>query len=39
MGPISFAIFAFFSKISSRAPDYFKIPNEGVIEVGFRVEI
>jgi KUP system potassium uptake protein len=39
MGPISFAIFSFLSKISSRAPDYFKIPHDGVIEVGFRVEI
>jgi len=39
MGPISFAIFSFLSKISSRAPDYFKIPHDGVIEVGFRIEI
>lgn len=39
MGPVSFAIFSFLSQISSRAPDYFKIPNDGVIEVGFRVEI
>jgi KUP system potassium uptake protein len=39
MGPISFAIFSFLSKISSRAPDYFNIPHDGVIEVGFRVEI
>ncbi len=39
MGPVSFAIFSFLSKISSRAPDYFKIPHDGVIEVGFRVEI
>jgi KUP system potassium uptake protein len=39
MWPISFAIFSFLSKISSRAPDYFKIPSDGVIEVGFRVEI
>jgi KUP system potassium uptake protein len=39
MGPVSFAIFSFLSKISSRAPDYFKIPNDGVIEVGFRIEI
>ena len=39
MGPVSFAIFAFLSKISSRAPDYFKIPHDGVIEVGFRIEI
>ena len=39
MGPISFAIFSFLNKISSRAPDYFNIPHDGVIEVGFRVEI
>ncbi len=39
MGPVSFAIFAFLSKISSRAPDYFKIPHDGVIEIGFRIEI
>ena len=39
MGRITFAIFAFLSKISSRAPDYFKIPHDGVIEVGFRIEI
>jgi len=29
----------FLSKISSRAPDYFKIPHDGVIEVGLRIEI
>ena len=39
MGRIPFAIFSFFSKISSRAPDYFKIPHDGVMEVGFRIEI
>jgi KUP system potassium uptake protein len=39
MGRIPFAIFSFLSKIASRAPDYFKIPNDGVIEVGFRIEI
>jgi KUP system potassium uptake protein len=39
MGPVSFAIFSFLNKISSRAPDYFKIPSDGVIEVGFRIEI
>jgi KUP system potassium uptake protein len=39
MGPVSFAIFSFLSKISSRAPDYFKIPHDGVMEVGFRIEI
>jgi KUP system potassium uptake protein len=39
MGPVSFATFSFLSRISSRAPDYFKIPHDGVIEVGFRVEV
>ena len=39
MGPISFAIFSFLNRIASRAPDFFKIPNDAVIEVGFRVEI
>ena len=39
MGPIEFAIFSFLNKISSRAPDYFKIPSDGVIEVGFRIEV
>ncbi len=34
-----FAVFSLLSKISSRAPDYFKIPSDGVIEVGFRIEI
>jgi KUP system potassium uptake protein len=39
MGPASFAIFAFLTKIASRAPDFFKIPHEGISEIGFRVEI
>ncbi len=39
MGPISFAIFSFLNRISSRAPDFFKIPQDAIIEVGFRVEI
>jgi KUP system potassium uptake protein len=39
MGPISFAIFSFLNRIASRAPDFFRIPNDAVIEVGFRVEI
>jgi KUP system potassium uptake protein len=39
MGPVSFAVFSFLSKISSRAPDFFRIPHDAVIEVGFRVEI
>jgi len=39
MGPISFAIFSFLNRIASRAPDFFKIPHDAVIEVGFRVEI
>ncbi len=39
MGPVSFAIFAFLTKIASRAPDFFRIPRDGLSEVGFRVEI
>jgi KUP system potassium uptake protein len=39
MGPVSFAIFAFLTRIASRAPDFFKIPSGGLSEVGFRVEI
>jgi hypothetical protein len=39
MGSISFAIFSFLSRIASRAPDFLRIPHDGVIEVGFRVEI
>jgi KUP system potassium uptake protein len=39
MGPISFAIFSFLSRIASRAPDFFKIPQDAIIEVGFRAEI
>jgi KUP system potassium uptake protein len=39
MDPISFAIFSFLNRIASRAPDFFKIPHDAVIEVGFRVEI
>jgi KUP system potassium uptake protein len=36
---VSFAIFAFLTKIASRTPDFFKIPHDGLSEVGFRVEI
>jgi KUP system potassium uptake protein len=39
LGPVTFAIFAFLTRIASRAPDFFKIPHEGVSEVGFHVEI
>ncbi|HEY4892441.1 MAG TPA: KUP/HAK/KT family potassium transporter, partial [Reyranella sp.] len=39
MGPVSFAIFAFMTRIASRAPDFFRIPHQGLSEVGFRVEI
>ena len=39
MGPVSFAIFSFLNRIASRAPDFFRIPHDAVIEVGFRVEI
>jgi KUP system potassium uptake protein len=39
MGPVSFAIFAFLTKIASRAPDFFRIPQDRLSEVGFRLEI
>ena len=39
MGPFSFAIFSFLNRVASRAPDFFKIPHDAVIEVGFRVMI
>jgi KUP system potassium uptake protein len=34
-----FAVFAFLTRIASRAPDFFRIPHDGLSEVGFRVEI
>jgi KUP system potassium uptake protein len=39
MGPLSFGIFSFFNRVSSRAPDFFKIPSDAIIELGFRVEV
>jgi KUP system potassium uptake protein len=39
MGQISFAIFAFLTRIASRAPDFFRIPHDGLSEVGFRLDI
>jgi KUP system potassium uptake protein len=39
MDPFSFAVFSFLNRIASRAPDFFRIPHDAVIEVGFRVEI
>jgi KUP system potassium uptake protein len=39
MAPISFAIFSFLNRIASRAPDFFRIPHDAVIEVGFRVDV
>jgi KUP system potassium uptake protein len=39
MGPVSFAIFSFLNRIASRAPDFFRIPDDAIIEVGFRVDI
>jgi KUP system potassium uptake protein len=39
MDAISFAIFSFLNRIASRAPDFFKIPQDAIIEVGFRVGI
>jgi KUP system potassium uptake protein len=39
MAAVPFAIFAFFTRIASRAPDFFKIPHEALLEVGFDIEI
>ena len=39
VGPVAFGIFSFLNRLASRAPDFFKIPNDAVIEVGFRVEV
>jgi KUP system potassium uptake protein len=39
MGPVSFAVFAFLTRIASRAPDFFHIPQEALSDVGYRVEI
>jgi KUP system potassium uptake protein len=39
LGPVPFALFGFMMKIASRAPDFFRIPQETLSEVGFRVEI
>jgi KUP system potassium uptake protein len=39
MEPLSFAVFSFLNRIASRAPDFFKIPQDAIIELGFRVEI
>jgi KUP system potassium uptake protein len=39
MGPIGFAVFAFLTRNASRAPDFFRIPNADVFEVGSRLEI
>jgi KUP system potassium uptake protein len=39
MGPVSFAVFAFLTKIASRAPDFFRIPQDRLLDVGFRLEI
>jgi KUP system potassium uptake protein len=38
MDPFTFALFSFLNRIASRAPDFFKIPHDAVIEVGFRVD-
>ena len=33
------AIFAFLTRIASRAPDFFRIPQDRLSEVGFRIEV
>jgi KUP system potassium uptake protein len=39
MAAVPFAVFAFLTRIASRAPDFFRIPADGVSELGFRIEI
>ncbi|HEY1721496.1 MAG TPA: KUP/HAK/KT family potassium transporter [Magnetospirillaceae bacterium] len=39
MSLVSFAIFHFLMRIASRAPDFFKIPQDALSEIGFRVEL
>jgi KUP system potassium uptake protein len=39
MDPVSFGVFSLLNRIASRAPDFFKIPHDAVIEIGFRVGI
>ena len=39
MAPVPFAVFAFLTRIASRAPDFFRIPHEGLSEVGFHIDI
>jgi KUP system potassium uptake protein len=39
LGAVSFAVFSFLNRIASRAPDFFRIPQDRLSEVGFRVEI
>jgi KUP system potassium uptake protein len=39
MGAVPFAIYAFLTRVASRAPDFFKLPHDRVLDVGFRIEI
>jgi KUP system potassium uptake protein len=39
MAAVPLAIYGFLVRIASRAPDFFKIPHERVLEVGFHIEI
>jgi KUP system potassium uptake protein len=39
IGPLRFALFSFLNRVASRAPDFFNIPHDAIIEVGFRVDI
>jgi KUP system potassium uptake protein len=39
MAAVPFAVFAFLTRIAGRAPDFFHIPQAGLSEVGFRVEV
>ena len=39
MAAVPFAIYAFLTRIASRAPDFFKLPHDRVLEVGFHIEL
>ncbi|MEA2960035.1 MAG: hypothetical protein QOI46_133, partial [Alphaproteobacteria bacterium] len=39
MAAVPAGVFAFLTRIASRAPDFFNIPADGLSEVGLRIEI
>ena len=39
LAPMTFALFHFLMRIANRAPDFFKIPQDSLSEIGFRIEL